>query len=178
MEPVNDLCEDTLQQVRLVVSNTGGGNVSDFPVKCYISGSITDTLIILYTDTLVLSGEDTVLMGTINTVGASTYNLESFTDYAGDSVRTNDTLQSAINSVIINPTADFSISGTGQDFTFTNASASFDSLVWSFGDGDTSHQSNPNHSYTGNGTFDVCLSAFNNQICRDSACKKVTFNIT
>ena len=59
----------------------------------------------------------------------------------------------------------------GNSFTFTNSSTiSSGSLTynWDFGDGSTSTQTNPVHSYTGPGTYSVKLVAMSNNGCRDS----------
>lgn len=41
--------------------------------------------------------------------------------------------------------------------SFTNASAAYDSLLWSFGDGTTSTTTNPIHNYTSNGIYTISL---------------------
>jgi PKD repeat protein len=45
---------------------------------------------------------------------------------------------------------------------FTNLSTNFDSCFWNFGDGFTSTQTNPSHTYTGDGTFNVSLQCWGN----------------
>jgi PKD repeat protein len=47
---------------------------------------------------------------------------------------------------------------------------------WSFGDGGTSTQQNPNHTYTANGTYQVCLTV-TNSCGPDSSCQSVTINV-
>jgi PKD repeat protein len=44
---------------------------------------------------------------------------------------------------------------------FTNTSAASTSFMWYFGDGTTSTQTNPTHTYTANGTYTVKLKAYN-----------------
>ena len=55
------------------------------------------------------------------------------------------------------PIAKFSISGfeaaTPTTITFINISSNATSFEWNFGDGGTSTQSNPAHTYTFNGSF-------------------------
>jgi PKD repeat protein len=42
---------------------------------------------------------------------------------------------------------------------------------WNFGDGGTSNQANPSHTYSSNGTYNVCLTAWNNLTqCSDTLC--------
>lgn len=65
---------------------------------------------------------------------------------------------------------------------FTNTSTWTDSTTqyrWSFGDGDTVYTKVPNHSYLKQGTYTVCLFAYNlkqngDTTCRDTTCKQVS----
>ena len=64
------------------------------------------------------------------------------------------------------PTADFSFSVSGSTVTFTDESdnsAGFGSLtyLWEFGDGNSSMDENPVHTYSSNGTYDVVLTVSN-----------------
>lgn len=63
--------------------------------------------------------------------------------------------------------ADFSYSGQGAVYNFTNLSQNANSYLWNFGDGSTSTETNPTHTYSESGTYQVSLTAFNNQ-CADS----------
>lgn len=80
------------------------------------------------------------------------------------------------------PTADFTFNNNnkcaGTTITFTNTSTAVDTYTtyfWDFGDGNTSTQKNPTHSYTINGTYSVKLTSTNNSICEDdSPIKTVT----
>jgi hypothetical protein len=68
------------------------------------------------------------------------------------------------------PAADlyYTLSGWNGSFTYTGT-GQHDSLRWYFGDGSSSAQTNPNHSYTANGSYTVCVTAYNscdsNQHC-------------
>lgn len=44
---------------------------------------------------------------------------------------------------------------------FTDSSTGADSVLWNFGDGNTSSERNPIHNYSSNGTFVVTLMAYN-----------------
>ena len=44
-----------------------------------------------------------------------------------------------------------------EQVTFTNTSSDFDSLLWNFGDGNTSTETNPTHSYNATGDYLVSL---------------------
>jgi PKD repeat protein len=50
------------------------------------------------------------------------------------------------------------------------------SWAWSFGDGGTSNVSSPTHTYTANGSYQVCLSITTTQGCTSTVCQ--TINIT
>ncbi len=61
-------------------------------------------------------------------------------------------------------TANFSSLFNGLTATFTNSSTNASSFLWDFGDGMTSTQANPIHTYTAPGNYVVSLSATN--LCR------------
>ncbi|MFC2114064.1 pectinesterase family protein [Bacteroidota bacterium] len=80
-------------------------------------------------------------------------------------------------SVVPTPTAAFVVSDTsqclnGNQFIFTNnstVSSGSLSYQWTFGDGDSSTQSNPNYSYSAAGTYQVKLKAITGDGCYDSS---------
>ena len=52
-----------------------------------------------------------------------------------------------------------------------NPASSGWNYYWNFGDGGTSNQANPSHTYSSNGTYNVCLTAWNNLTqCSDTLC--------
>ena len=61
------------------------------------------------------------------------------------------------------PTAAFSYSGTNPDdfreITFVNESVSSTTYVWDFGGGNTSEESDPSHTFPGEGTYPVTLTS-------------------
>ncbi|HRS58447.1 MAG TPA: PKD domain-containing protein, partial [Bacteroidia bacterium] len=64
----------------------------------------------------------------------------------------------------------------GNQVSFTNnsgVSSGTNSYSWNFGDGSTSANTSPTHTYTGSGTFDVKLIATTNNGCKDSLIKQV-----
>lgn len=71
------------------------------------------------------------------------------------------TFQSCMKS----PTACFTISSTnlsvGEDVSFTNCSENAKSYSWDFGDGVTSSDENPTHSYSNAGTYTVTMQCYN-----------------
>ena len=65
------------------------------------------------------------------------------------------------------PTAFFAIQSTnGYDLTVENTSVAGDNWSWDFGDGNTSNDENPSHTYSSPGTYNVCLTVTNG--CTDS----------
>lgn len=58
-----------------------------------------------------------------------------------------------------NPTANYTSTTVGTQVTFTNTSTFSDSYSWNFGDGNTSTDTNPVHTYASNGTYNVVLTS-------------------
>lgn len=59
------------------------------------------------------------------------------------------------------PIPGYSMSVNGLTVTFTNTTTDADSYSWDFGDGQTSTENNPVHTYATEGVYDVILSATN-----------------
>lgn len=75
-------------------------------------------------------------------------------------------------------TADWSSSISGLDVDFTDASTATGTIVtwfWDFGDGNTSSDPSPSHSYASpGGTFTVCLTVTDADGCTSTLCNDVT----
>jgi hypothetical protein len=71
------------------------------------------------------------------------------------------------------PVADFTASSTLLSTTFTNASQGAVSYAWNFGDGATSTQANPIHTYTATGVFNVRLIVTNSCGLKDTILQQV-----
>jgi PKD repeat protein len=71
------------------------------------------------------------------------------------------------------PTSDFSFSTNGLDVTFTDQSLNPASYLWNFGDGTTSTDANPVHSYTADGSYVVTL-IISNGCGSDTSTQNVT----
>ncbi len=72
-----------------------------------------------------------------------------------------------------------SISGYGVDFTNTSSSANSATAtyMWDFGDSSAYDSSlNARHTYTQNGTYNVCLTMWDNG-CSDTYCKQITIYV-
>ena len=71
------------------------------------------------------------------------------------------------------PTAGFTVAVNELTATFTNTSSGADSYSWDFGDGNSSTDANPSHTYGADGTYTVSLTA-TNEGGNDSASESVT----
>lgn len=69
---------------------------------------------------------------------------------------------------------DYSFDSCARIIAFSNKTIGSDSLVWDFGDGDSSLADNPVHQYDSAGTFTVTLIANKNTDCSDTASIQVT----
>ena len=85
-------------------------------------------------------------------------------------------------TVVGQPSADFSSSVRSScldnnSYSFSNLSTGAVSYLWDFGDGTTSTQSNPTHSYAMSGVFTVTLIATNSFGCQDVEIKNTYITI-
>lgn len=63
--------------------------------------------------------------------------------------------------VLPEPIPSFTYTSTGASVSFTNASMYWTEIHWDFGDGNTSTQPNPQHTYTAPGSYLVCIEVIN-----------------
>lgn len=85
-----------------------------------------------------------------------------------------DTICSTVNITCVS-NVNFSYSVSGFTVSFTDLSDSATSWVWDFGDGDTSHQQNPVHTYSTAGTYTFCLTV-TDPCGVDSSCGSIIVN--
>lgn len=64
--------------------------------------------------------------------------------------------------------------GASGEVTFTNTSPFPMTSTWVFGDGTTSFDTHPIHTFTSNGTYDVCLTITSQPMCADTSCQTIT----
>ena len=73
-------------------------------------------------------------------------------------------------------TADFDFVVDTSHVAFQNQANNWDSIVWNFGDGNTSVEENPAHTYGSTGTYNITQIAFNN-CSSDTVVKSVVIEI-
>ncbi len=64
----------------------------------------------------------------------------------------------------------------GEELIITNTSTNAETYEWDFGDGNTSTEANPKHTYAAFGTYEICLQARNAGGCDDDICEPI--NVT
>lgn len=86
----------------------------------------------------------------------------------------NDTTCSSITVCSGPPQSTYSAAPSGLSVAFTNSTTNAVTYQWDFGDGGTSTQASPSHTYTSNGTYTVCLISTSNCGVSDTLCNSVT----
>lgn len=80
------------------------------------------------------------------------------------------------------PVAQFTVNtqnpGSNEPVQFTNQSFNATNYLWSFNDGTTSTEVNPIHTFQNNGDYLVCLTAYNDGPCPDTACRLIFVRFT
>lgn len=74
--------------------------------------------------------------------------------------------------------SDFTFTGTDLNYTFPNTSTGAIETSWDFGDGTTSTDESPSHTFPTSGNYTVCLKAWNE--CGDTTetCQIITVTVT
>ncbi len=118
------------------------------------------------------SGQPSIRIPITGTSVAGTYTLT-----ITQGLCTSDPLSTTINAsdIVAVPIAAFDATPTiplsasvPLTVSFTNLSTNADSYLWDFGDGSTSTQTNPQHTYTTKGSFTVKLTATNKGACSNT----------
>jgi PKD repeat protein len=80
-------------------------------------------------------------------------------------------------TALATPTANFIYTSNVFTYNFANSSTNAVSYSWDFSDGATSNQTNPIHTFSGVGVYNVCLYA-TNACGTDTSCQNITISIT
>lgn len=73
--------------------------------------------------------------------------------------------------------AGFSFTTNINTVNFTNQATNYSSITYDFGDGTSSNQINPTHSYANSGSYVVCQTITNQNGCTDTFCDTVTVRV-
>lgn len=164
------------------------GNISDLssnPIASHNVDIHLDSLMggFTYTSTVVTNGNgdyaDTVTVPFLVSQGvgyAATQDCNSQWHFSNFSWTINASIVTGVDFQICNGTqntcnASFGHSATGNTLNFTDwstGSSAITSWSWAFGDGNTSTQQNPSHTYAAAGTYAVTLTITTAQGCTDT----------
>ena len=102
--------------------------------------------------------------------------IDSATAYSLQEIGSNTVLDSLAVWNIFN--ADFGFQQFNDSVSFTNLSSNYESVLWNFGNGITTTDENPTHTYALNGSYTVILSAITNAACiQDTQTVSIVVNI-
>lgn len=117
------------------------------------------------THTYSTPGDYTVVLTTSNAINSNTLMKVKFIKVSSNIVAVTPPIAAFTH-------ASLGVTNAGRQESFSNTSSNATSYLWDFGDGFTSTETNPLHSYTSIGNFTVVLVATNNvngQILKNSA---------
>ena len=104
---------------------------------------------------------------TINSSSASTSPFDFYYYFYDIEVREIPCISLPVNVTVSPISADFTYMNIGGTVTFTDQSTNATSWFWEFGDGNTSTQQNPVHTYTSGGPFTATLTVDGQSDCSD-----------
>ncbi|MCW5909034.1 MAG: PKD domain-containing protein [Chitinophagales bacterium] len=183
--PGSQVCQPSVSQVRLTNTTNytdtidGWGKVIT-PVGAYkcLRKQRKETTTSLVEAQIIPPFWTTVSNTTTTTIRYSYLTLEAKGSVLNFNYDSANVLQSVSWSMIppTPPVADFTFAYAANGVVnFTDASDGYPtSWAWTFGDGGTSTQQNPSHTYAANGNYNVCLTATNAGGSSVQVCKQVT----
>lgn len=142
-----------------------------FPVSC--PGDVTET-------TIQYDGFTMPVTAQITVVPESTYHVKLAIADAGDGILDSGIfigVESLCGDGQLKPVAGFSTSQNDNLVQFHNLSRYGTSYLWEFGDGSTSTEINPSHTYTENGFYNVTLTV-QNYCCNTAANETLNIGMT
>lgn len=157
-------CSGITVNPTVVLENMGINNLTSVTVDCQYDGSSIGVL--QWTGNLASFETDTLVFSSI-TLAAGTHTIEFITSLPNgttDGNTANDISTRSINVQELTVVSDFDADQTDfctapADVQFTNLSQNAQSYLWDFGDGTTSTDENPLHTYANLGAFTVILTA-------------------
>ena len=173
---------------RAALADVNKAPTADFGFQCTTEGVCTFTSTATDPDGSVADGhwnfgdgsEAASGLTSEHTYAASGTYQVSFTavdDQDAESAPVSKAVEVTVPPANVPPTADFTFNCVERSCTFTNKGADTDGTitgsVWDFGDGDTSTQTSPSHTFAANGTYHVKLTVTDNREGTDSVTKSV-----
>lgn len=195
--PINQI-DGSAYRIRVVSNNPATivifDNGSDLTIHPIITADFTTTLSCLSDPTAfidlstIVSGsisayEYQLGNGSLTNLGDFTYTYPSAGTYDVTLTVTSDLgcVDDTTKTVVVydKPSAGFTSNDNclGLASAFTNTSTGATNYAWKFGDGDTSSNTNPTHTYTQSGTYNVQLIASNADGCTDTLTQSINVYI-
>ena len=157
----NGCTQSPIAAIRVSVQNTRAVGIANVKVAYQVNGGAIVTGMVPNINANATVTYPFSTRADLSADGA--YNIKVWTNDSLDFDRSNDT----ITVTVVNqakPNASFvSVAGTNGAFTFNNTTKSdvTATYAWNFGDGATSTNDNPSHSYTQSGTYTITMIATN-----------------
>jgi PKD repeat protein len=177
-------CTSTISKNVSVISSPVDKFIASDSVECYLNNKFT------FTDKSIVSGGNVWFWNFGDSTTATLQNTNHSYSNPGTykvqmKVAANNGCKDSMSKIVIihpQPVVGFKINKTseclsGNNFVFTDASTSIDSLIkhdWSFGDGNSSSVQNTNHKYSYAGNYTVGLTLTTKNGCSASYTSKVT----
>jgi PKD repeat protein len=164
IEPIqNYFCANIAVYPKIVLRNQGVNTITSATLNYQLDGGavVSEN----WTGSLLTNQQDTITLSSSFTLTAGNHTFRTFItnpNNTTDGYPSNDEKNINFN---VNPTGisvDFSTNNTSSctvpyTVDFTNLSTNASSYLWDFGDGTTSIQENPSHTYNALGTYNVTL---------------------
>ena len=148
------------------VNNGFNTNINNYTVNFTGSVSSADSVMWDFGD-----GNTSTMSNPTNTYATAGTYYVCYTTYGGPCGA--ETVCDSVVVECIPPSADYNYNSANGTVTFTDASTNADNVSWDFGDGNTSTQTNPVHTYAANGQYIVCQIA--SSVCgSDTTCYTIT----
>src|SRR5690554_6735306 len=122
-------------------------------------------------DNITYSWNNGPTTSTYSNIGAGNYKVTATDDLGCKATAT----YNLSNPNIASPTASYTANINYLNIVFNNSSTNGTSYKWEFGDGNSSNDSNPNHTYADEGTYTVCLTVYA-ECDTVKECKTITVN--
>jgi len=108
---------------------------------------------------VILQNSNSFASDSLTNLSAGVYTIEIIDPICGSNI---ETISLTSPDAIV---SNFTLSNNALDYTFNNTSVNGASYLWDFGDGNTSTETNPTHTYDNEGSYLVSLTVYQNGNC-------------